>query len=494
MNIMEVGFYGKLPSHGDFVQRRVSEGFVDVWDRWLGECLPASRTIFGPRWLEIYLTSPVWRFVCAAGACGPAPVIGLMAPSVDLVGRYFPITIVAELAPDISLIAAAGWERFFDAAERLVIETLAPEHVNFERFDAGVAALGRELATMSGPPALAMDESAVAILTDTPKPWQLPLRTSSDLALAFEQLVSNQLEAKYHPLVLWSTEGSALVEPCCLVHKGLPDAALYPAFLDGSWAERRWRCAVINLSDSATPPARTVESAERLIFRSAGATDVGRARENNEDAFIERPEYGVWAVADGMGGHSYGEVASRMVCDALVDFRIDGTFDEAIDGATERVQQVNEFLLRTAADSDDSGQIGSTVVVLLMRGSRSAALWAGDSRLYRWRAGALEQLTRDHNMAELAGEGAVASNVITKAVGVEPNLSLDVYRDTVLPEDRFLLCSDGLSRVVTEADISSWMAHPDVSEAVTGLIRTTLDAGAPDNVTVVIAEVRRDSA
>src|SRR5215207_3788696 len=141
---MEVGFYGTLPSHGDFVRRRVSEGFVDAWDGWLRQCLPASRTTFGSRWLELYLTSPAWRFVCAAGACGPAPVIGVMAPSVDHVGRYFPITLVAELAPDISLMAAAGWERFFDSAERLVIETLAPEHVDFERFDAGVAALGKD--------------------------------------------------------------------------------------------------------------------------------------------------------------------------------------------------------------------------------------------------------------------------------------------------------------------------------------------------------------
>ena len=94
---MQVGFYGKLPSHGDFVRRRISDAFVDAWDGWLRQCLPASRTTFGSRWLEIYLTSPAWRFACAAGACGPAPVIGLMAPSVDQVGRYFPLTIVTEL-------------------------------------------------------------------------------------------------------------------------------------------------------------------------------------------------------------------------------------------------------------------------------------------------------------------------------------------------------------------------------------------------------------
>ena len=142
---MQVGFYGKLPSHGDFLRRRVSDAFVDAWDAWLRESLAASRTTLGPRWLNVYLTSPAWRFVCAAGACGPSPVVGVAAPSVDQVGRYFPLTIVAELPADASLVAAASCAEFFGAAERLVIETLATERVDFERFDLGVAALAQEL-------------------------------------------------------------------------------------------------------------------------------------------------------------------------------------------------------------------------------------------------------------------------------------------------------------------------------------------------------------
>ena len=114
----------------------------------------------------------------------------------------------------------------------------------------------------------------------------------------------------------------------------------------------------------------------------------GRARQNNEDGFVERPEAGIWAVADGMGGHSHGEVASRMVCDALADFPLDGTFEEAIDAARRRVQEVNDHLLQDRDGRDDpTDRSGSTVVVLLVRGLRSAVLWAGDSRVYRWRAG-----------------------------------------------------------------------------------------------------------
>jgi serine/threonine protein phosphatase PrpC len=178
-----------------------------------------------------------------------------------------------------------------------------------------------------------------------------------------------------------------------------------------------------------------------------------------------------------------------MVCDALADFPLDGTFEEGIDAARRRVEDVNNHLARAGMGEDPANRSGSTVVMLLLRGPRSAVLWAGDSRAYRWRAGTLEQLTRDHSLAELGGTAAAESSVITRAVGVDVDLALDVHRDAVRPDDRFLLCSDGLTRVVPEAEIRNWMQAPDIQTAVDGLIKATLNAGAPDNVTVLIAEV-----
>jgi serine/threonine protein phosphatase PrpC len=147
---------------------------------------------------------------------------------------------------------------------------------------------------------------------------------------------------------------------------------------------------------------------------------------------------------------------------------------------------VNDHLFRRSTSDDPvTDRCGSTLVVLLTRGPRLALLWAGDSRVYRWREGQMIQLSRDHSLEAMTG---TQSSVITRAVGVQSELVLDSLRDGILPGDRFLLCSDGLTRVVPDAVIADLVATPDLEEAVDGLIGVTLDAGAPDNVTVLLVE------
>ena len=486
----EVGLYGKLPSHGDFLRRRVSDGFVGAWDGWLQDSLAASRLALADKWLDVYLTSPAWRFACAAGAAGEAPVVGVMAPSVDRVGRYFPLTVAAEL-PDGAdpVTAATRASAFFEATERLVIETLAADRVDFDEFDEQVVRLGESLDCLRERPAVMLDASATAVLRASgDDQWQLPLGSPPHVGRAFEQLLLLQLSALYEPLVLWWTEGSAVVEPSFLIVQGLPHADSFAALLDGSWAHRQWRQVPALMTGAPEMSDTLVDDLVPPHFRSAAATDVGRLRTINQDSYLERTDAGVWVVADGLGGHRHGEVASRMVCDALADFVPDAGFEQMIDGTRERLDRVNEHLVRTASLANQSDGAGSTVVALLARGSRCAVLWAGDSRLYRFRNGQLEQLTRDHSLAFEGVGDVVNPNAITRAVGGDATLILDQRRDRVQAGDRYLLCSDGLTRTVPEEQIRDWMAHEDVRQAVDGLIRATLDGGAPDNVTAVIVE------
>jgi serine/threonine protein phosphatase PrpC len=216
-------------------------------------------------------------------------------------------------------------------------------------------------------------------------------------------------------------------------------------------------------------------------------------RPTNQDAFVERPSLGLWAVADGMGGHRDGDVASGMIRDALEGHAGAATLEDAIDDVRQRMSDVNTTLYSAAVRPINPIQSGSTVVVLSIRGLSCAVLWAGDSRVYRFREGRLAQLTRDHtwasqmNLEELPGEELDHS--ITRAVGGEDVLLLDVYRDRVRHGDRYLLCSDGLTRELSAAHIAVLLGAGDTQESTEALIEATLDAGAHDNVTVVVVDV-----
>jgi protein phosphatase/serine/threonine-protein phosphatase Stp1 len=237
-------------------------------------------------------------------------------------------------------------------------------------------------------------------------------------------------------------------------------------------------------------------------LRSAAKTDPGARRTHNEDAFVDRPEAGLWAVADGAGGHEAGEVASGMIRDALAAIPDELPAGRMLGEVRQRISLVHEALLEAGAQRNGA-TIASTLVVLIMRGDHFACLWAGDSRLYRLRGDDLEQVTRDHSLVqELVEAGAIRpedaeshprANVITRAVGAgEETLEMDKATDRVLPGDRFLLCSDGLSKTLPPSEIAKLLAVPDAALAPELLIAAALARKASDNVTAVVVEAGPD--
>lgn len=222
---------------------------------------------------------------------------------------------------------------------------------------------------------------------------------------------------------------------------------------------------------------------------SLAVTHPGSLRPRNEDAFLDRPDIGLWAVADGAGGHGAGEVASAAAIAALDDLPPGLSAAEMLAQLRLRIAAVHADLQRQAGPGRI---IATTLVVLLARGGHYAALWAGDSRIYLLRQGSLTRLTRDHSLvqdlvdqgllAEADAEGHPQANVITRAIGAEGTLDLDKVSARIAPGDLFLLCSDGLFKAVPETEIAAILAAGAGPEA---LLRTALANGARDNVTAI---------
>ena len=223
-------------------------------------------------------------------------------------------------------------------------------------------------------------------------------------------------------------------------------------------------------------------------------THVGLRRELNEDSYYGDSELGLWLVADGMGGHEYGEVASALARETIVREVRDGT------PLTQAIRIADEEIIRTSRQRRDALPMGTTVVAARITGNRFEVAWVGDSRVYLWRNGQLVQLSKDHSyVQELIASGTITQeqarshphrNVVTQALGVtDPrNLNVATLSGEVFPGMQLLLCSDGLTEEVDDREIARVLGRYDCSaqECVDTLVAAALDGGGSDNITAVL--------
>jgi protein phosphatase len=225
-----------------------------------------------------------------------------------------------------------------------------------------------------------------------------------------------------------------------------------------------------------------------MQYASTGLTDRGVIRPTNQDALLERPGSGLWVVADGMGGHEHGELASRMVCDGLLNLQPHGTVQATSRSVQHRLSDINSQLHRMATRSVAPIRSGTTVVALVAQSTQCEVIWAGDSRAYRLRGDELDLLTRDHVWAGFSGTLGEKSSTITRAVGGEARLELDTWHGAVQRADRYMLCSDGISRALPAEMIRRCLLEPTLRAAARALIEEAIGAGSSDNVTAVVIE------
>ena len=242
-----------------------------------------------------------------------------------------------------------------------------------------------------------------------------------------------------------------------------------------------------------------MSAAKSFRWTSASRTDVGNERQVNEDAVLDLPGRGLWVVADGMGGHAAGDVASQMLVSKLNGVDSHNKLSAFVDDVEDRVLEVNRRLHAMSFEGPEPKVMGSTLAALLAYREYVVCMWVGDSRVYRLREGELlKQMTTDHSeVEEMIAEGKLdeesaldhpSANVVTRAVGGLENVYVDLEIDDLEDKDRFLVCSDGLFKDLSEEEIEEMLGSGSCVDACDALIDTVLSREAADNVTVVVVE------
>jgi serine/threonine protein phosphatase PrpC len=240
-------------------------------------------------------------------------------------------------------------------------------------------------------------------------------------------------------------------------------------------------------------------------------TDTGCVRENNEDAYGLAPEVNLFVLSDGMGGLAFGEVASRLAVDAVlahcreaeanVSLPLSGERIDGVSATSNRlasaIRLANEAVHHAALQSQARQQMGATVVAVQFDGERMSLAHVGDSRAYRLRGSDFEQLTQDHSfvaeqmrrgrMTQQEAGSSTLQNVLVRALGIDPLVEVDVGEELVMEGDTVLLCSDGLTRELSDAQIAAVLSETeDAQEAAGRLIDLAKQAGGGDNITAIV--------
>jgi protein phosphatase len=254
-----------------------------------------------------------------------------------------------------------------------------------------------------------------------------------------------------------------------------------------------------------------------LQIASGGATDVGMVRTNNEDSYQVVPALNLYVLADGMGGEAHGEVASSLAVETVVKHCLEGQQNrsapltgEAKPGLSEKsrrlasaVHLANQKVFASAAEHAEQRGMGATLTAAWIDDMNLSIGHVGDSRVYLLRTGVLQQLTSDHSLvAEQVRRGILTAseaesstmqNVLLRALGTQPEVEVDTEQVVLFPNDVLLLCSDGLTRMVTEPEIAGALqSEPDPQKAAEKLVRLANEGGGVDNVTAIVVSMRPD--
>jgi type VI secretion system protein ImpM len=331
-----VGFFGKLPCRGDFLRRRVPDEFVAAWDEWLQKCLTQSREQLGDAWRDAYLAGPICRFVLAEGVCGTGAYAGVLMPSVDRVGRCFPLTIVTQWEDSACAIdVACRASEWFDTIEDIAAEGL--ETSDLDAFDAQVA-------------------RAESLLR---------LESVSSLQRAVNAFAARELERSFRPLSIWWSDDSDDVSASWFCARGLPDARTFAAMLtNGVTRERK----------AAPAPSLRITADHVPVTRDWNAPP-------SATHFVVRPEIGLWGVVSSETQDSDGTAAAQAIADALHGVEHAGSITVAAERVREALEAIQRQLERHASTGVPVPKPRVGAIAFVANGADCAVIFTGPVRL-----------------------------------------------------------------------------------------------------------------
>ncbi|WP_293371303.1 type VI secretion system-associated protein TagF [Nevskia sp.] len=515
---LNVGFHGKLPSAGDFVQRRLPPAFVSIWDRSFEHAVAESRQMLGADWTAAYRSSPVWRLLLSAGVIGPTPWAGVIGPGVDRVGRCFPLVIVRNLGADPQLpLRALAMTDWFDAAQRVLGSGLAGG-MPVDSFDREVAALDRAFGRL--PAAWSLVQS---LDLRSERHWRMALPVETAGVGLLQTAWRRAIEGG--PAALWWTDGGERVPASLMVTAGLPGARAYAGFLDASAAGPSWHTlghyaaaapAVRPAAASqptanpvnSQPPVKVVDVLSELFPDMAPAaiaaavdpdiTVPGMKRAASPApsaprrlpiapcARLQSSDGALTLIASDGGGRDPAQRAARLIAEALADAS-PASFGASLEPLSQRLLVLHQHLRSAADDLLDPLQADCAVAVATVSGSRASVLAVGAAQALLWRSAQLLPLVTGRAAtaaaAALPGDDLddllFSSGAAPAGLGADRAPGFDRYDADVRNGDRLLLLTSPLLTGLPPSVLVQALALPTTIDAEA---RIAAAAGLPPDI------------
>lgn len=454
------GYFGKVPSKGDFISRRLDRDVRMQLDQWLQPALQSSREMLGDEWMDLYLNAPIWRFYLEGGICGPYPVVGMMIPSVDKAGRYFPFLVAAQI-PDFSLSVASiaradGW---LHSLEDILLSVLEDEF-DIDYFDHQLAKKAFDL------------DNAPAGLNPLDEP---PSQTGAFAPLAAA------LAGKSLPQSVWWTSGSDRRKPGMSLYTGWPAATAFASFFKDDTASSAFEDEFARARQSGQSlhnngmfsEARTVGN-----IAVAGRSHRGTLAEQNTESFVFQLERGFVSIADGTFGLTRNAAISRFLLAAIDSIQLPENIEDALQLLADRLEDAKRALTARLDIAVAGLALQAGSLSLVLRPERFGLIVQGNVHCLLLRDGTLTELT-DTSLGKRSSS--------TLKLQLNPT-SVTVTGDLVAG-DRFFLMTENIAQTVREDSMSALSTTSRVESIVDRLVDDSLINGAEGNLTLIAITV-----